>query len=266
MKREPQTLKPVLSNAGIEADYRRKIKRLVAQMNSSIIYWLSSAYKENTPVIEQIAMDATPADALNRVMKKLAKQWLRNFDDGADSLAAWFARATKNYTDPVLKTILKDAGFAVDFRMTPAMKDGYDAVVNENVNLIRSIASRHLEQVETIVMQGVQNGRDLGFIRKSLMKQFGVSNRRAVLIARDQANKATATFNKVRYLEAGITEAIWRHSGAGKHPRPAHVKAGREKLRYDIAKGAYIDGKWIWPGTEINCRCSSVPVIPGIKG
>ena len=68
----------------------------------------------------------------------------------------------------------------------------------------------------------------------------------------------------VRRIELGITSAIWIHSGAGKEPRPSHVKAGADKLEFELSKGAYIDGKYILPGTEINCRCVSRSIIKGL--
>lgn len=253
-------LRAVHPNAGIQAEYRRKLKALVAQMHKSIAYWLESAYSANPP---ELAQDDSPAVTMRTVMRTLSRQWLKNFDDGAEKLAAWFAQKTKDYSDPALKKILSDAGFSVDFTMTKTMNDAYQAVIGEQVGLIKSIAERHLSQVETIVMQGVQNGRDTGYVSKKLQEQFGVTKRRAALIARDQNNKATATLNRVRRLEVGITEAIWKHSGGGVHPRPSHVKAGRERLKFDVRKGAYIDGEFIQPGELINCGCVSIPVIPG---
>jgi len=80
-----------------------------------------------------------------------------------------------------------------------------------------------------------------------------MTHRRAALIARDQSSKASAVIENTRRKELGITQAIWQHSGGGHVPRPLHVKAGRDKLVFDLDKGAYIDGKWILPGTEINC-------------
>lgn len=256
-------LRPVRANAGIEAEYRKKLKKLIAEMQNSIEYWLKSAYRQNEPEVKELAEDESPAMSMRGVMRKLSNQWLKNFDEGSQKLADWFAQKTKDYSDPTLKQILKDAGFSVEFKMTAPMNDAYQAVIGEQVGLIRSIASQHLTQVETIVMQGVQNGRDLGYISGKLRERFGVTNRRAALIARDQSNKATATFNRVRRMELGIDEAVWVHSGAGKHPRPSHLKAGRDRLRYNVAKGAYIDGDYIQPGELINCRCTSRPVIPG---
>ena len=84
--------------------------------------------------------------------------------------------------------------------------------------------------------------------------------RRAELIARDQSNKANAVVNRARQMELGITEAIWMHSHAGKTPRPDHFKANGTV--YKIAEGCKISGEYIQPGEEINCRCTSRPVLP----
>jgi SPP1 gp7 family putative phage head morphogenesis protein len=113
------------------------------------------------------------------------------------------------------------------------------------------------------VMRSVATGRDLGTLTKGLQAQFGVTQRRAALIARDQNSKATATITKTRQQGLGITTAKWRHSSAGKVPRPEHVHFNGEI--YEVAKGMWsaVDGEYIWPGTCINCRCTSSPVING---
>jgi SPP1 gp7 family putative phage head morphogenesis protein len=116
-------------------------------------------------------------------------------------------------------------------------------------------------------MRSVQTGRDLGQLTKDLQEQFGVTKRRAALIARDRNNKATASMTRVRQVQVGITEAIWVHSGGGKHPRPTHVKAGRDKQRYQVSEG-WLDpavGRNIFPGELVNCRCVSKPLITGLS-
>lgn len=253
-----QVLRPVRSNAGIEAQYRKRLTALVDDMHRSILYWLSAEYRAQEP---RIAQDDSPAQALRALMRRMTQQWQKNFDQGAEKLAAWFATKSRNYSDLALKGVLRDAGFSVEFQPNQVMNDAVQAIIGENVNLIKSIASQHLTQVETMVMQSVQNGRDLGSLAKGIEKQFGVSKRRAALIARDQNNKATAVITRTRQKALGITQAKWRHSHAGKTPRPSHVKADGEV--YDIDKGMYLDGEWVWPGTAINCRCTAQPIIPG---
>jgi uncharacterized protein with gpF-like domain len=72
-------------------------------------------------------------------------------------------------------------------------------------------------------MRSVQSGRDLVQLTKDMQEQFGVTHRRAAFIARDQNNNATAAMTRARQDELRLNEAIWVHSGAGKHPRPTHV-------------------------------------------
>jgi uncharacterized protein with gpF-like domain len=89
----------------------------------------------------------------------------------------------------------------------------------------------------------------------------------AALIARDQNNKATAVFVRVRQKQAGITKAMWLHSHGGKEPRKTHL-ANDGKL-YDPAKGWFDPDpkvrRHIYPGELINCRCSSITVVPGFS-
>jgi hypothetical protein len=71
---------------------------------------------------------------------------------------------------------------------------------------------------------------------------------------------------EARRKDLGITEAIWMHSGGGKHPRASHVAAGREKVRYKIGEGWYDPEvkRFVLPGELPNCSCVSRAVIPGL--
>lgn len=94
------------------------------------------------------------------------------------------------------------------------MNDILQATIAENVGLIKSIHTAYFSEVQTIVMQGVKNGRDMNYIRKELVDRFRISERKAKLIARDQTNKAMQSISRARSLEAGIQEATKRYGGA----------------------------------------------------
>lgn len=261
-------LTPVHANLGIEAAYRKKLQALIAEMSNSVIYWTRSTWKKNPP-LASIAQDRMgyrqPLIDLRRTMDRLARHWQKRFDELGPELAKVFVDGATATTDAAMMASLKNAGFSVKFQMTQAAKEGYQAVLQENVGLIKSIPSEYLTDVQQKVWGAVKSGHDLETLTKGLQSDYGVSFRRASLIARDQSNKAKAVIENVRRKELGITQAIWQHSGGGKEPRPDHVKAGQDKLVYDLDKGAYIGGKWILPGTEINCRCTSRAIIPGFE-
>ncbi len=301
-------LRPSRPNAAIEAAYRRKLDRLIAEMHGSIMWFMRAAYRQHEPVL--LAMDGgndddariwddlcagifdgihrsgadsdgvvadfppsdnsgfafdrrTPAEFLRDAFAKLAKRWTKRFDDAGPRLARWFATAAADRSDGQLRHILRQGGFSVRFQMTPAARDIIDATVQANVALIRSIPEQYLTQVEGIVFRSVQTGRDLGQLSKDLQEQFGVTKRRAALIARSQNNLATTAITKARHLELGIEEGIWMHSHAGEVPRPKHLAA--DGKRFNIREGLPVGdkGEWQMPGEAINCRCTWRPVIVG---
>ncbi len=252
---------PVFPNAGLTAAYRRKLEKLVGDMDRSLSYWLTVNYRRQAPRF--MAQDASAAVELRAVMRRLSRRWLRKFDDLAPELAAWFAQSAGDRSDRALAASLRKAGFTVRFKPTRAQNEAFQATVGENISLIKSIARQHLAGVESALMRSVAAGRDLSSFTKVLQNSYGVTARRAAFIARDQNNKATAVMTRVRQQELGIKQAKWLHSSGGKEPRPTHV-ANSGKL-YDVAKGWYDPDvkQWIRPGELPNCRCVSVSVVPG---
>lgn len=264
MKVRDKVLKPVHPNAGLAALYRRRLDRLITDMQRSYVYWLTATYRRTPPVL---AADANPAKAFERELRDLGDQWVARFEDAAPKLARYFTRAVERRSTKTLMKILRDAGIAVEFKMTPAMRDVVNATLAENVSLIKSIASQYHSQVEGLVMRSVASGRDLGTLTAELQQRYGVTRRRAALIAKTQNNMATAAMMRVRQGEAGITEAIWLHSHGGREPRPTHLANSGE--RYNIAEGWYDPDpkvrRHIQPGELINCRCVSKPIVKGFS-
>lgn len=258
--RKPLVLAPVHPNQGLEASYRKKIDALVDAMQKSLVHWLTAAYRANTP---EMARDASPAMSLREAMRKLSSYWQKRFDDAAPELAEYFSKHSLRQVDGAMKAALKKAGFTVDFRLTREANDVMQATIGENIALIRSIGEEHLSQVEGLVMRSVSQGRDLSALSKELHERFGVTKRRAALIARDQNNKASATITRVRQRSLGIKQAKWLHSHGGKEPRKSHQDADGKV--FDIDKGMLIDGEYIWPGQLINCRCVSRSILPGLE-
>lgn len=267
MKKAPKTLAPVRASAGLKVAYEERLADLISEMNRSVRYWVRAAYRARRPEITRLAADASPARDLASTVSRLSRRWQSRFDDLAADLGRWFARKAADRSDVVLHATLKRGGFAVEFRPTRAQNDAFQAIVAENVELIRSIPQRYLADVQGHVMRSVQAGRDLGSLTAEIESSYGIARRRAALIARDQNNKATAVFTRVRHQELGITHARWVHSSAGKTPRPSHVKAGREGVIYPVAEGWYDPDvkRKIWPGELINCRCIARAIIPGTE-
>lgn len=250
-KRNKQvTLNPARPNAGTQALYRRKLMEMFRPMYDETVETVRRAYEHNEP---EMAADSTPANVLQQAVRRMVLRWQKRWDLGAPELAKWFAQSVVDRTDASLQASLRKAGMSVRFQMTPQVTDIAAATVHQNVQLIKSIPQEFLGEVEGLVMRSVQTGRDLHQLTQDLQARYGITERRATIIARDQNNKATSAIVNARQRQLGITEAIWLHSKGRKHPRKKHLAAHGE--RYDVTKGLPVGdkGQYVFPGEEINC-------------
>lgn len=257
-----RTLPGIRASAALEVELQRRLDALIAEMTRSLQYWLAAAYKAKPPEMAQdeVSLQGSPSMVMQRVMKALSRRWVKRFNDAAPKMAEYFTTEIAKRNDRALASALRKGGISVKLQMTAQMNDVMRASMNEQVSLIKSIAQQHLTEVEGLVMRSVAKGGDLSELSASLQERYGVTRRRAALISRDQNSKATANLQRVRQEGLGIEEAVWKHSHAGKHPRPSHVAA--DGATYKIKEGMVLDGERVWPGTAINCRCFSKPILP----
>lgn len=255
-----QTIAPVRPNAGVTAAYLRWLGDLVRAMSDEVETVIESHYSRAE---KRIAQDDSPLNDLKSAMSGLARKWQKRFNEEAPDQAKRFINETARHGTRTAQARMKAAGMTIKFTPTRRMQDVLTAAVAENTKLIKSISAEYLDDVAGIVNRGVMAGRDRGQIAQELRARYGVTKRRAALIATQENRNVTTAMNRERDLSLGLEEAYWVHSGGGREPRESHVKAGRERLRFRIAEGAFIDGKWIMPGQEINCGCSYRPILKG---
>ena len=251
-KNKPDELRPIPPNVGVESEYRRKMQKLIKSMQNSVTYWLESVYRNNPD------MTVVSVKKIQDMLDVLKNRWFGNFDEAAPTLAAGFvAKASKNL-ESNMERQLAERNFGIKFELTAEMRAIVHAEIVQNVSLIQSIPSQYFTEVEGLVMRSVAVGGDLKTLSLELHKRYGITLDRAGKIAMDQNRKVNAAMKRARQLECGITKAIWIHT-ACRYPRQSHVDYNGKE--YDVAEGALIDGKRIWPGSEINCGCLSKSIM-----
>ena len=225
----------------------------------------ATASVQQDAVLSEIVYDASPAASLAKVLTSLRHYFGTHFQTMADRVSKKFTKKALTGVNVNLKSILQEEGFTVDFRLTRQLNDILQATIAENVNLIKSIHGMYYDQVQTIVMQAVKNGRDMEYIKSELMERFRVTERKAQIIARDQTNKATQAISRARALETGITKAKWVHVPGAKTSREEHKAFNGQE--FDLTKGLYDKkvGKYIMPGELINCNCRFKLVVPSVE-
>ena len=111
----------------------------------------------------------------------------------------------------------------------------------------------------------MRQGMRPSHIESQLVEQFGVSERNAKRIARDQHSKIQGEVSKLRQEASGIKYFRWLDADDSR-VRPLHRRCANKDVGF--GKGVYRwdqlpkneKGQPIYPGSEINCRCVAVPV------
>lgn len=133
--------------------------------------------------------------------------------------------------------------------------------VDENVSLISTIPEETLDKMRDIVYDGFANGKTTTRMVKEIQKVYGVSRRRAELIARDQTAKLNGKIQQAQQLDAGITEYIW-YSVGDERVRKSHRALNGKKFSWN--EPPIVDertGRRCHPGEDYQCRCIARPVF-----
>lgn len=258
--RKPVTLRAIHASAAVHDWYFAELDGWIAVMRDDVQRAVLAAYGSLEP--QEMAHDAAnPSILLRAALRKWGGLWVSRFDKLSLDMGQAFARKSFTITQAQMRAALKEAGFTVKFSPTPGSRAAYQAVIAEQVNLIKSIPAEYLKAVESKVWNSVMKGGDMHALATDLRKTYGVTRDRAATIARDQNNKAKARIEKTRREELGIEEAYWQHSAGGKVPRATHVAMSGK--RYRLSQGMYDSavGQYIMPGELPNCRCTSRAII-----
>lgn len=251
--------RPVRPNAGLKTAYQRKLEAMLCNMTSTALNPVLGLYVPEPT----LAADASAEDMIATLKQRFA-EWAMEHGNAAADMAGWFGEQSLSMVSSAFKHSLASAlGHTVKLQLTPRIAEALQAVVAENVTLIKSIHTVYAEQVQELVLESVHAGRDIAGLKTALEERYGVAASRAEFIALDQNNKATGFIEQQRRLDLGIDESMWFHSGGGKVPRPSHVAAHR--VTYKTAQGCLIDGEYIRPGEKPRCGCVSAAVIPAFS-
>lgn len=245
--------------------YNAKLQRLARQVKKDIDAELVPLVRSLAPeYVQDAARPTTDAwsDVILALIAELKRRWASEWvTRGADRIAGEFVQSALKKSERDLK---KSAGIDV-FSGSPVMRDYLKASVQQNVKLIQSIPEKYLGQVETLLIANMRSGMRPSFIVTALQEQFGVTQRDAKRIARDQAGKIQGELAEKQQRGAGFEYFGWEDSDDSR-VRTRHREIAEKVTAY--GKGIY---RWdnlplsdkglpIKPGSDYECRCIPRPV------
>lgn len=258
----PKLLRAIRPNAGVQAYYRRRLLKELEAMQRSIAYWLEAAYKARE---SEIVEDASPTNSILARFKALQRRWLRRWNWLASWLSERVINRTESTTTVSMTEAFKAAGFTVKLDKGRYLNNVTQALIAENVNLIKSIPRQYLTEVEGIVTRGISMGKDLSYITEELDRRYAITRRRAAFIARDQLDKATQSINRAHDERLGITEGIWVHLPGQKTSRKTHEAMDGKRFRLRGPDAGLYDSdvkRRVLTGELPGCRCVYRAVLP----
>ena len=159
----------------------------------------------------EVEIEAVDGEAVRSVFtfRGLFQAW-------ADALQRWhlgrIVSALRYSTNVDLSTQLHSADVAETIEDSLA----------RNVALVRDISDQARGRLSDIVFRGLQNRTSVKDVAKEITTALGFSRDRALRVAADQTQKLSASLDRDRQLQLGMTKFEWVHSGK-KHYRPEHL-------------------------------------------
>lgn len=148
----------------------------------------------------------------------------------------------------------------IDLRAVVRQEDieGYiREVVGRNTSLIQGLADDLQKRIEQAVYDNSIAGNSAASLRKALQEQFGIADRRAKIIARDQTSKFNSDLNRIRQTQAGVTSYVWTTSH-DERVRERHRKLDGKTYKWGEATGAE---QGLPPGQPVLCRCIARGIV-----
>lgn len=197
--------------------------------------------------------------ALLGLLGRIARSWKGEHAPNERDLDRLFGRADRATTAHTRRTVaatVRGRGVAELLADAPAIdpKAMRANFIASNVDLIRSIDTRYLADVATLVDTAANEGRAWSWLARSLEDRYAVSRSRAQLIARDQLGKLTGQLTQVRHLELGLDAYQWMTSG-DERVRRSHERLEGRIFRWDAPPPVG------HPGEDFQCRCTSRAVV-----
>lgn len=177
----------------------------------------------------QAAIDATANQFLTRLVTVITP-----------ALRAWSVRAERIHRTKWAAAVKAGTGIDLSTILTAsAVEETVEAFIARNVALAKNISEQAQGRISDAVFRGYNARTPVREVAKEIRQATGMGRDRAIRIASDQNSKISASLDRERQAEAGITQIKWRHSGK-LHPRSWHV--ARNGKVYDLRSGKPADG------------------------
>jgi SPP1 gp7 family putative phage head morphogenesis protein len=137
-----------------------------------------------------------------------------------------------------------------------------NARIEQVYEWVEKMRDETLEGFHRNTMQKLVEGRDIDEVIEEFENTANKRKNHVQYLARTQLANYNSQMTRLRAQRLGIQKAKWVTSEDERVRKCHAVRNGKE---FDLEEGLYssCDGKTLWPGSDHNCRCTYLLVIPG---
>ena len=138
---------------------------------------------------------------------------------------------------------------------------------SENMDLwVKDFSEKQILELRETVKAHSASGLRVDSLARNIQESYGVTERKAKFLARQETKLLAAKFSETQYQEVGINEYRWQCvNGSASHPvRPSHKILDGKIFRWDnppVTTAPDEPTRRNNPGQDYNCRCIARPII-----
>ena len=244
---------------GLERKYVKTLRDVIRSINK----------KFNDTIMTQLPRLMEEARKLNPQNEVRKDSWATKIIELSEAMTLFgdrevssvdimrFAAMISDYNDDQLGKVFRSVLGVDVLKSEPWLGPLLESFAHENRKLIVSLEQRHLADLEGIIQRGLQDGKSINLLKQDVRRRYGIAERHARLIARDQVGKLNGQLTKQRQAELGVKKFIWR-TVKDERVREEHQELEGKVFEWDKPPS---EG---YPGQPINCRCIAEPVLDDI--
>lgn len=212
--------------------------------------------------------ESTYHSKVDRILKKLS--------DVSPQVIGEKLKATSIFDSVLWKTEKKFEQSIKNISIAPRVTSAERLRISEeytnNLQLyIQDFTEKETQELRQEIEKATMNGERYESLIGKIQKSYGVSQRKAKFLARQETNLLMTKYKQVRYQSAGIDEYKW---SCRKHPHDKspdhHIKGNvryyhglNDQKIFRFSEGAIVNekGEKKNPGQDYNCYCVAIPLV-----
>lgn len=241
------------------SDISKQLKALGAKWDNVNKGWKLSALSED---IRNAVAEAERREELLRakLIKELGNLQSKAIAEDID-IDKQFKR-TVGYVDKEVKKTTQS--LVVSPTLSPIAKSRLALQYTENLNkYIKDFRAEQIVELRKQVESHLFAGTRYEALASKITSAYGVSERKAQFLARQETNLLAAQVKEELYADAGIDEYEWQTvKGTASHPvRPMHKRLDGKRFKFSKPPITDDKGSRNNPGQDYNCRCTARPIV-----